>query len=259
MTDDLLERAAAVARRRYDGRSTASARTEALILQRLGPQLLRRRWPPLVLVPLAATLLASAAWGTTSGKFAAALHAVSRVFAMSAETAPSSARTDNPRRAASARATENSVSPKASAAPLSAPNTVAPEASVNLAPASRPRAPTVVPAPARQATLTHPALAASNRAAQSAPAPTPDALFRIANRAQFSGRDPAAAVALWDQYLSAAPNGALAPEARYNRGIALTQLGRKGEARAALQPFARGDYGTYRQSEAQQLLKALGE
>ena len=91
------------------------------------------------------------------------------------------------------------------------------------------------------------------------PAPDSEALFRAANHAQFSSHDPAAAMNLWDRYLSAAPNGSLAPEARYNRAIDLTQLGRKAEAAAALQPFARGDYGTYRQSEAQQLLKALGQ
>jgi hypothetical protein len=49
----------------------------------------------------------------------------------------------------------------------------------------------------------------------------------------------------------------LSPEARYNRAIALARLGRNAEAAAALEPFARGDYGAYRQSEANALLNAL--
>jgi hypothetical protein len=57
--------------------------------------------------------------------------------------------------------------------------------------------------------------------------------------------------------LSAAPNGALSPEARYNRAITLARLGRKAEAASALAPFARGDYGGYRQTEAQSLLEVL--
>ena len=82
-------------------------------------------------------------------------------------------------------------------------------------------------------------------------------LYRTAHRAQFSGGDPSQAVLLWDRYLAAAPNGSLSPEARYNRAIALARLGRKAEAATALEPFARGDYGGYRKTEAELLLGVL--
>ena len=83
------------------------------------------------------------------------------------------------------------------------------------------------------------------------------ALYRAAHRAQFAGGDQAHALALWDRYLSAAPNGSLSPEARYNRAITLIRLGRTVEAAQALEPFARGDYGSYRKPEAQALLRTF--
>jgi hypothetical protein len=58
----------------------------------------------------------------------------------------------------------------------------------------------------------------------------------------------------WDRYLAENAAGALGLEARYNRAICLAQLGRRDEAKAALLPFARGDYGGYRQAEAQRLI-----
>jgi len=56
--------------------------------------------------------------------------------------------------------------------------------------------------------------------------------------------------------LRSAPNGRFATEARYNRAICLLRLGRDGEARQALEPFASGKMG-YRQNEARQLLDEL--
>ena len=53
------------------------------------------------------------------------------------------------------------------------------------------------------------------------------------------------------------PAGTFASEARYNRALCLVRLGRLGEAREALGPFARGDYGNYRHAEAAALLEAL--
>lgn len=88
-------------------------------------------------------------------------------------------------------------------------------------------------------------------------APDPDALYRAAHRAHFVDRDPAAALVAWDRYLAAAPHGALAPEARYDRAIALIRLGRRDEAADALRPFANGEYGPYRQAEARALLEDL--
>jgi hypothetical protein len=61
----------------------------------------------------------------------------------------------------------------------------------------------------------------------------------------------------WDAYLSAAPRGRFAPEARYNRALTLIRLGRRDEAREALRPFAEGAHGDYRRDEAARLIDAL--
>jgi hypothetical protein len=83
-------------------------------------------------------------------------------------------------------------------------------------------------------------------------------LYQHAHELHFKRRLPEAALNAWDQYLAAAPSGPLALEARYNRAICLVQLGRRDEARAALAPFARGDYGGYRQAEAAAIMDGSG-
>jgi hypothetical protein len=87
-----------------------------------------------------------------------------------------------------------------------------------------------------------------------APPASPLELYRSAHELHFRAHDYAAALSAWDHYLAQAPAGTFALEARYNRAICLTQLGRMGEARAVLAPFARGDYGGYRQAEAKALM-----
>ncbi len=83
-------------------------------------------------------------------------------------------------------------------------------------------------------------------------------LYAAAHYAHFAARDYAVALRAWNAYLRAAPDGPLAPEARYNRAIALARLGRRAEAREALAPFAAGTYGGYREKQARELLDALG-
>jgi hypothetical protein len=87
--------------------------------------------------------------------------------------------------------------------------------------------------------------------------PTHD-LYRTAHRAHFVDQNPAAALAAWDEYLRAAPQGRFALEARYNRALCLARLGRNAEAREALAPFAAGKFAGYRQHEAAELSAALG-
>ena len=83
------------------------------------------------------------------------------------------------------------------------------------------------------------------------------ALYKSAHEAHFATRDWTRALAGWDAYLAAHPRGRFAPEARYNRALALFRLGRRDEARDALRPFADGTFDGYRQKEAQQLLDAM--
>jgi RNA polymerase sigma-70 factor (ECF subfamily) len=84
-----------------------------------------------------------------------------------------------------------------------------------------------------------------------------DADYVRAHREQFVSHDYDAALRAWDAYLGRARAGSFVLEARYNRAIALAQLGRVAEARAALQPFADGVYGDYRRHAAARLLLIL--
>lgn len=83
------------------------------------------------------------------------------------------------------------------------------------------------------------------------------ALFAEAHRLHFVEHDATRALHAWDAYLSAAPHGRFAPEARYNRALSLVRLERRAEAIRELEAFASGRYRGYRQHEAQALLEAL--
>lgn len=108
-------------------------------------------------------------------------------------------------------------------------------------------------APSPRATLAPEAAAAPT--ATPAPESAELALFRRA-QALHLARDPGA-LAAWDAYLRVAEHGALVPEASYNRALCLVRLGRHAAARAALEPFARGEFGGYRRAEAEALLATL--
>jgi hypothetical protein len=95
--------------------------------------------------------------------------------------------------------------------------------------------------------------------AASAPSAPVEALYRRAHELHFHGGEPAATLAAWDAYLAAEPGGRFSVEARYNRAILLIRLGRYAQARAALEPFARGEVvpAGYRQTEAGRLVERL--
>lgn len=61
------------------------------------------------------------------------------------------------------------------------------------------------------------------------------ALYSEAHRLHFVERDMARAVAAWDRYLAAMPEGQLAPEARFNRLVGLVKLERWDEAARAIE------------------------
>jgi hypothetical protein len=83
------------------------------------------------------------------------------------------------------------------------------------------------------------------------------ALYRRAHRLHFVEQNPSAALAAWDDYLAKKPKGPLVVDATYDRALCLVRLGRRAEARTALEPFADGRYGSYRQKDARALLEAL--
>jgi TolA-binding protein len=86
------------------------------------------------------------------------------------------------------------------------------------------------------------------------PAPSSDALYTAAHEAHFSQRDYGSALARWDAYIAAAPQGHFVPEAQFNRIVCLVRLGRREDAIASIRalPLAH-----YRRVEADRLLDRL--
>jgi RNA polymerase sigma factor (sigma-70 family) len=141
------------------------------------------------------------------------------------------------------------VAPRAPAPPVQSPPHAAP------AKPDEQKTPASGAAPPARPPSLH--IAASARRREPA---LPDPLraeYRSAHQAQFIAHDYDAAVRAWDRYLGHASSGPFALEARYNRAIALAHLGHIDEARAALAPFAAGDYGVYRRHAAERLLEGV--
>jgi hypothetical protein len=113
--------------------------------------------------------------------------------------------------------------------------------------------PVVAPQPA-------PVVASGASRFPSSPSPTGEAETRAyarAHEAHFTRDAPAEALAAWNRYLAAYPNGAFVPDARYNRALCLLRLGRHTAAAQALRPFADGVFHGYRRLEAGALLDYL--
>lgn len=128
------------------------------------------------------------------------------------------------------------------------PTAEAPARPVALAPAPRPRASSVGPriteAPARvePTVAANSAVEPANNAQPTAAASGPDALYREAHHAHFVERSASVALARWDQYLSAAPDGRFAPEAQFNRIVCLVRLGRTQQALDAIDALPASHY-----------------
>ncbi len=235
MSKDLLAEATR-ALRETEGVSELEARTtRARVMSGLHQTRVRRRTRYALLLPIAATFVAASAWGAASGKMQLAWASIARLVSTPA-TPPSSL-------GSSARATVTSNA-----------HTVA-QPSIAPTPTEAPEPDAVQSAPASP--LENSATPSAPHAAAQAASDPAFALYRAAHTAHFVDHDPARALAAWDAYLAAAPNGALSPEAHYNRALSLVRLGRNGEARSALEPFANGAYGGYRQAEASALLSHL--
>ncbi len=218
MSEDLL-RAATRALRDQSAPAADSARfTRARVMASLHKRERRRSAKVAFLLPIAAVLVGSTAFGAAGGRLPASWQ--SALGMARAADAPSLGRPAEH----GAELSRRVLPPPA---PEPAPATVEEPAAVT---------------PAKAAPLADPS----------------HELYRAAHRRHFTEGDSAAALAAWDAYLAAAPRGRFSTEARYNRALCLARLGRSAEARSALEPFAAGRFGGYRQREASELSEALG-
>lgn len=225
--DDLLERATR-ALRETASEDDALRRNRARVLDGVRMQKRRRARAFYVAFPIAAVLVGTTAWAAGTGRLSALW--------------------------------------SAPAAPV-APVAVAPPPVHNSAPpVEPPRPPADLPTPPEEVAPPPPAVSAPPPAKPRPPVPVEEdagsvdlALYQVAHKLHFADKRYDAAVGAWDEYLRGSPNGAFVVEARYNRAICLVKLGRKVEARVALQPFADGKVANgYRRDEAQKLLEHLG-
>jgi hypothetical protein len=236
---DLLDEAVGALREEGVSDDATHRFTRARVMASLHQGTVKRRTRLAFLLPIAATFLATSAWGVSSGRARVWVEEIRTAIGFStSEKAPPRAPADKaPKRAA--RAPEPAPAPAIEAPPVAVVEE-APLPAVAEAPKPAPE-PVAVASGAPDAGL--------------------DAeleLYRSAHRAHFAGGDPAGALAAWDRYLEKSPKGRFALEARYNRALCLVRLDRKAEARAALEPFAKGSFGGYRKREAGELLEALG-
>ncbi|HEY3254559.1 MAG TPA: hypothetical protein VGJ91_11445 [Polyangiaceae bacterium] len=235
MDKDLLAEATRALRESEPVSELEARATRARVMTGLHQTRVRRRTRLAFLLPIAASFVAVSAWGAASGQARRALDTLERLVGV----APNPART--------AQVIPRRVAPPG---PRLAPSPEQPVLAPSPASESARATPDATPAASVVRTLPS-ASAAAGRAERADPTL---ALYRVAHTAHFVDRDPARALAAWDAYLGAAPNGEFAPEARYNRALSLVRLGRVQEARAALEPFASGAYGGYRKAEASALL-----
>ena len=240
MTDDLLKAATRALQDETADDAADGRFTRARVMASLHQGKVKRRTRLAFILPIAACLAAGTAWGAATGRLPAVFHAVSQFVGYNSQTSE-----PKPPQHGSGVAKKATPVPEHDALPQVPP----PPAEVTPEPApvaeTKPEPPKVEP----QAS----AKPASSAAFQDADGD----LYRLAHEAHFVNHDYARALSGWNAYLQAAPGGRLATEARYNRAICLLRLGRDAEARQALEPFASGKLGGFRQTEARELLEEL--
>jgi hypothetical protein len=257
MTSDLLLEATQALRDAVDADHADSRAARARILSTLRHRRSGRRVRALSWVPLAACVATVSAWAATKPVFPTLWHGAAEAFCLRTSIDP----VQRPSAATVVQTPPPSEAPRTDTTTFPA----SPEPTV-MAPVDTPRPMPVERAEsahrAAPSTQTPAAVSPSSAVAHRASAPALDVdreheLYRAAHRAHFVAQDPAAALTAWDAYLTAAPTGRFAVEARYNRALCLLRLGRADAARAALTPFAEGTFGAYRRREAAELLRAL--
>lgn len=255
MTDaDRLRRMARALRESTTGAHGAPDDSRALILKACERRRKHTRLLIRVFSPLAAIFLLSSAWAASTPAGRIVLRAlIERAFQAETSAGP----------AAGARPTPVAL-PSAPAMPMPEAErrelAGAPEyQEVPVPPATSSLGGHRSPAPDQKSPSR---LRSRVAAAPSSAPPTEDPdnrLYEVAHQVHFHEDDAARALAAWDAYLAAMPNGRFSVEARYNRALCLVRLGRMREAREALLPFARGSFGSYRNTEARRILSLLGD
>jgi hypothetical protein len=248
MSKDLLSEATRALRETEEVSELEARATRARVMSGLHQTRVRRRTRYAFLLPIAATFVAASAWGAASGKVQLVWASIERMV-----TTPHDS--ENPSARVKASSDARLPAPLGATPPLAASEP--PEQSA-------PLVSDAIPTPGGSssgvtvAQRAAPSAATPSAAASVSPREEPAlALYRVAHTAHFVDHDPVRALAAWDAYLAAAPHGAFAPEAQYNRALSLVRLGRSAEASSALRPFADGAYGGYRQAEASSLLERL--
>src|SRR5262245_39854214 len=220
---NLLDEAVGALREESASDDAAHRFTRARVMASLHQRTVKRRTYLAFVLPVAATFIATSAWGVSSGRARVWIEEIRVAFgiAKSEEAAPA------PKPAAPKRAVR-APEPKP-------PNEPSEAVVVPPPPVEEPEKPVAVT----------PLAPPSAFAAPDAGLDAELELYRTAHRAHFAEHNSRAALAAWDAYLAKAPRGKFALEARYNRALCLVRLDRKAEARAALEPFARGAFGAY--------------
>jgi TolA-binding protein len=219
---DELEKAFSALREETNGSEPRARTTLARVLVTTR-RASRRRFRVLKLwLPIAAVLVASTAWAAASGHLDGLL-TKSPVLAPTHQSA------------------------------LPAATEVEPSRVLYLAPSS------VTAAPEPSATATISTLASA--AEPEGPSPLArakaayEAAYRLHSKTNGDASAASAAVTAWDQYIARFPKGRFLPEARYARAVALARAGRQGEAKQAMEPFAKGD--GYRKADAERWIQSL--
>ncbi len=263
MTEDQLERATRALRATTDAGDQASGEGRGRVLHQLAMQERARARRVAVLVPLAALVVTSTAIAAATGRLTTYWEQVKAAVTVNKEPSELSMGLQEDLETTRSRGKRTRIAQRQNPA-VALSSAASPEVAPPLAAAPVTDEPVAAPAVAARPTHTgqrHLAVVQVPPAIQAAPEPDQDdgslALFRAAQRAQFAQKDCARALSGWDAYLRAAPSGALAPEARWNRTVCLLKLARKAEARRALEAFAAGAEDGYHQNDARALLDAL--